>query len=72
MSPEAPKTDCTPPCWVPTQAQWQGGRVGTHKPRGWLNKKMKKTHFFEKKSFFEKMTFFHKNEFFSFFYLVNP
>ena len=61
------KTVFTPPCWVPTRPQWQGGRVGTHKPRGWLNEKMKKT-FFTKKLIFWKNEFFFKTvSFFIFF-----
>jgi len=55
------KTVCTHPCWVPTQPQWQGGCLGTHKPRGWLNKKWKKTYFFEKALIFLKNDFFQKS-----------
>ena len=65
------KFDRTPPWWVPTRPQWRGGRVGTHKPRGWHNKKMKKNDFFEKNSFFQKNAIFQKKYFFSVFYLSN-
>ena len=61
------KSDCTPLWWVPTGPKWRGGRVGTHKPRGWHNKKMKNMTFLKKNHL--KKNFLKKKYFFSFLFI---
>ena len=51
------KSDRTPILWVPTRPQWRGGCLGTHKPRGWQQKKMKKMTFLKKLIFSKKLNF---------------